>query len=131
MASVLTTLARSIVTNRLMSLGTEPKFVGWGTGAGTSANTDTTLFTEKAADLTAGTGTRATGTSSQVTTSTANDTYQVVSTITATGAGSVTNVGQFDNSAIGSGNLFSKSDFTAIPLSIGDSIAFTMKTQYS
>ena len=131
MANVLTNLARSIVTSRLMSTGTEPKNVGWGTGAGTAAAADTSLFAEKALDLVTATGTRPIGTSSQVTTTTTSDTYQVVTTMTATGAGTVTNAGLFDNTTIAAGNLFAKADFTGIALAIGDAITFTFKAQYS
>lgn len=131
MANVLVNGWRAIVTGALRVIQTEPKYIGVGTGAGTAAAIDTTLFSEKAADLSSTSGTRITGTSSQVTTTTTNDTYQLVGTLTATGAGSVTNVGQFDNSTIGSGNLFSKADFTAIPLAVNDQITFTLKTQIS
>lgn len=116
-----------IVTNRLKGAGTEPVYIGWGTSAGTTAVADTTLFGEKDVDLATATGTRTTGTSSRTTTTTANDTYQVTGTRTATGAGSVTNAGLWDNATIGSGNLFLKGDFTSIGLASGDSISFTIK----
>lgn len=131
MASILANAGRAILTNRILAGGTEPKQVGWGTGAGTAAVADTTLFAEKAADIVTTTGTRVAGTSSQVTTSVTNDTYQVVGTITATGAGTVTNAGTFDNATIGSGNLFLKGDFTGIVLAISDSITFTFKVQFT
>jgi hypothetical protein len=132
MANVLTNTGRAQATSALKATGyTEAVYVGWGTGAGTAAVADTTLFSEKAADLTATTGTRVTGTTSRVTTSVTNDTWQNVGTITATGAGTVTNAGCFDNSAIGSGNLFVKGDFTGVALSSGDSIQFTIKLQLS
>ena len=115
-----------VVTNRIKGAGTEPLNIGWGTGAGTTVRTDTTLFTEKLVDLTTSAGTDHTvGTSSRVTTTTANDTYQVVATRTATGAGTVTNAGLFD--AASGGNLFLKGDFTGIGLASGDSIQFTIK----
>lgn len=129
MANVLTNPGRAIVTSRLAGGGTEPKQIGIGTGAGTAAVTDTTLFSEKAADLASTSGSRVAGTSSQVTTSVASDTYQVTGTVTATGAGTVTNAGLFDNSTIGSGNLFLKGDFAGITLAINDSITFTFKLQ--
>jgi len=131
LASVLTNAGRAIVTNRIHGAGTEPLQVGWGTGVGTAAAADTTLFTEKALDLSATSGSRTAGTGSQVTTSVTNDTYQVQATLTATGAGTVTNAGCFDNATIGSGNLYLKGDFTGIGLSSGDSIAFTFKHQLS
>lgn len=131
MASILTDLAPSVATARLRGSGAEPLYVGWGTGAGTAAATDTALFDEKALNLSDTSGTRIAGTSSQVTTTKTNDTYQVVATLTAAGPGTVTNIGQFDNSTIGSGNLFSKSDFAGVALESGESITFTLKTQYS
>jgi hypothetical protein len=118
-----------IVTNRIKGAGTEPVNIGWGTGAGTAAVADTTLFTEKLVDLTTSAGTDHTvGTSTRQTTTTTNDTYQVTGTRTATGAGSVTNAGLFD--AASGGNLFLKGDFTAIGLASGDSIAFTIKAVF-
>ena len=122
MATLLVNTGKAIVTNYLAGgAATQPKYVGWGTGAGTTALTDTTLFTE--------TGSRATGTTTQQTTTTTNDTYQVVGTLTASGSVSITNAGLFD--AVSSGNLFDKGDFTAIALTSGDSIQFTFKTQFS
>jgi len=118
-----------IVTNRVKGSGTEPVNVGWGTGAGTTAVADTTLFTEKLVDLSTSAGTDHTaGTSTRQTTTTTNDTYQVVATRTATGAGTVTNAGLFD--AASGGNLFLKGDFTGIGLSSGDSIQFTIKAVF-
>ena len=126
MATFLLDGGLDVVTNRIKGAGTEPVNVGWGTGAGTTARTDTTLFTEKLVDLTTAAGTDHTaGTSTRQTTNTTNDTYQVVATRTATGAGTVTNAGLFD--AASGGNLFLKGDFTGIGLSIGDSITFTIK----
>jgi hypothetical protein len=119
-----------ITTNRLKGSGTEPVYLGWGTAAGTTARTDTTLFTEKDVDLSGTSGTRTTGTSTQQTTTTTSDTYQVVATRTATGAGTVTNAGLFDNASIASGSLFLKGDFTGIGLASGDAIQFTVKCIY-
>jgi hypothetical protein len=110
------------VTNYLNGgAATQPKYVAWGTGAGTTAATDTTLFTEVTP--------RVSGTTSQVTTSTTNDTFQVVGTQTAGTTETITNAGLFDAST--SGNLFVKGDFTGVPLNTGDSIQFTFKVQFS
>lgn len=122
MATVVTNAGKGIITNRLKGAGTEPNYLAWGTGAGTAAITDTTLFTES-------TEARVAGTSTQQTTTTTNDTYQVVGTMTAAGARTITNAGLFDAST--SGNLFMKGDFTGVALNTGDSIAFTMKVQFS
>ena len=121
MATLLVNSGKAVVTNRIQGSGTAPQYVAWGTGAGTTAATDTTLFTE--------TGTRVAGTSTQQTTTTTNDTYQVVGTMTAGGALTITNAGLFDAST--SGNLFVKGDFTGLALNTGDSIQFTFKTQFS
>lgn len=118
-----------IVTNRLKGAGTEPLNVGWGTGAGTTAKTDTTLFTEALVSLSAGTTDHTAGTSTQQTTTTTSDTYQVVATRTATGAGTVTNAGLWD--AASGGTLFLKGDFTGIGLASGDSIQFTVKAVFT
>ena len=124
MATLLVNTGKAIVTNRIKNGATgatEPNYVAWGTGAGTTAIADTTLFTE--------TGTRQAGTSTQVTTTTTNDTYQVVATQTAGGTLAITNAGLFD--ALTVGNLFAKGDFTTINLASGDSIQFTFKVQFS
>lgn len=122
MATVITNAGRDIITNRIKGSGTEPLYVGWGTGAGTAAVADTTLFTEASES-------RVSGTSSRVTTSVANDTYQVVGTLTADGAKTITNAGLLDAST--SGNLFLKGDFTGVALVAGESIQFTMKAQFT
>ena len=121
MATVLTNAGKAITSNRVKGSGTEPAYVGWGTGAGTAAVADTTLFTEN--------GSRSLGTSTQQTTSVTNDSYQVVGTLVAGSVLTITNAGLFDAST--SGNLYVKGDFTGITISTGDSIQFTIKTQYS
>lgn len=125
MATVLAHTGKAVVTNRIKGSGTEPLYIGWGTGAGTAAASDTSLFTE---DATGGYA-RVTGTSSRVTTSQTNDTYQVTGTLTAGAALTITNAGTFDASS--AGNLFVKGDFTGIALASGDSIAFTVKVQFT
>lgn len=121
MATVLTHAGKSIYNNRMRGVGTEPTYVAWGTGAGTAVVGDTTLFTEAAEA-------RVNGTSSVVTTTNTNDTYQLVGTITCSGSGkTITNAGNFDAST--AGNLHVKGDFTGIALNVGDSIQFTIKNQ--
>jgi hypothetical protein len=111
-----------IITNRMSGAGTAPNHVAWGTGAGTAAVTDTTLFTEAAESRTAGTET-------QQTTTVTNDTYQVVGTITSLSNQTITNAGLFDAAA--AGNLYLKGDFSGVPLLTGESIQFTIKTQFT
>jgi hypothetical protein len=123
-ATVITNAGKAIAANRMINAGTVPQHVAWGTGAGTAAAADTTLFTESTEE------TRTSGTTSRVTTTVTNDTMQVVGTITvATSGKTITNVGLFDAST--TGNLYFKSDFTGLALAIGDSIAFTIKVAFS
>ena len=122
MSTIIVNTGKAIITNYLNGgAATQPKYIAWGTGAGTPAATDTTISTEVLP--------RVSGTTSQVTTSTTNDTYQVVGTQTAGTSETITNAGLFDAST--SGNLFVEGNFTGIPLSTGDSIQFTWKVQFS
>src|SRR6266550_470955 len=134
MATVVVNAGRDIVTNRLNSAGTIPLNIGWGTGTQTTALvTDTGLgptTVEKLVDLSTSAGTDHTlGTSTRVTTTVTNDTYQVVGTRTATGAGTVTVAGLFD--AASGGNLFVKGDFAGVALATNDSIQFTFKAVFA
>lgn len=125
-ATVFTSKGKDITTNLVSGLGgTVPKYVAMGTGATgaarTAAATDTALSTEV--------GTRASGTVSRVTGSVANDTYQVVGTITASASESVDEGGLFDASS--AGNMFMSATFNVISLASGDSIQFTWQLKYS
>lgn len=122
MANVVTNGGKALVVSRIRGLGAEPNRIGWGTGAGTAGVTDTDLFTPASEA-------RVTGTSSSVTTTVANDTYQVTGLMTADANKTITNVGQFD--AATAGTLFSKADFAGIALNTGDGINWTLKTQVS
>jgi hypothetical protein len=100
----------------------------WGTGsaAAASANVVTTTTTTEA---------RVATTNTQQTTTVTNDTLQMTGTITAAGARSITEIGVFDAAGTGSpptgGNMDYYVDFASVGLSSGDSIAFTIKVQYS
>lgn len=82
MATVVTAKGREIIINQIRATGTEPKNIGWGTNpaALTAATTDIAPFTEA-------TESRVAGTSSVVTTTTTNDTWQVTGTLTCSGSG--------------------------------------------
>lgn len=123
MATVFTHAGKAIVTNRIKGSGTEPLYIGWGTGATGAAVGATGLSTEDTSV------TRATGTSSRVTTTQTFDTYQVVGTLTAVTALTFTNAATFD--AVTAGNICVLGDFTGIALAIGDSIQFTIKLQFT
>jgi hypothetical protein len=114
---------RAITTNRLRAGGTEPLYIHWGTGATDPVGGDTALQTP-------GTESRVAGTSSQQTTTTSNDTYQVTGSLTCNATGkTISEAGLFDAST--SGNLFMRGTFTGIPVVQNDSIAFTMKVAYA
>lgn len=135
MATLVVNGGKGIITNRLKGAGTEPLNIGWGTGVQTTTlATDTGLgptTVERDVDLSGTTGSRTAGTSTQQTTTTTSDTYQVVGTRTATGSGTVTCAGLFDNVTIASGSLFLKGDFVGIGLVSGDSILFTIKAVFA
>lgn len=95
MATVVTRKGKDILSGRLIGstpTQAEPKIVTWGLNpaALTAAATDVAMFDESAE-------VRTTGTSSQVTTTTTDDTYQVVGTITATSSRAITEFGAFDS----------------------------------
>lgn len=116
MATVLTNVGEQYICDFLAGVDTvAADRIGWGTGAGTAAKGDTTLFTEAAEA-------RATGTKS-VTGSGATAKYQVVGTLTSASAQTITNAGLF-NAGTG-GDLVIKGDFTGVALAINDAIQFT------
>ena len=93
-------------------------YVGWGTGAGTAAKGNTTLFTEAAE-------TRIAAAESQP----SSDQNQFVATLTSASSQTITNAGVFD--AVSAGNMMLKSDFSGIALGNGDQIAFTFQLTHS
>ena len=90
--------------------------LGWGTGAGTAAKGDTTLFTESAE-------TRVVTANTQP----SSDTNQFVGTITASAGRTITNAGIL--SLITGGTLLLHTDFTGVVLASGDKIEFTFSLQ--
>ena len=117
-----TNIGLGIITGLLAS--STHKHVHWGTGATAADATQTALVTPSSDE------TRASGAQSQVTTSVTNDTYQVVATLTcASTAKAITEVGVF--SAATGGSMYSRNAFDAINLAVGDSIQFTIKSQYT
>ena len=114
-----TNAGSAIIANRLKGLGTEPNYMHWGTGTTAATTADTALQTPRAES-------RVAGTSSVVTTTVTNDTYQVVGTLTcASTSAAITELGLFD--AATSGNMFIRSTFDPINVAVGDSIQFTAK----
>ena len=124
-ATILTSLGRAVTTNRLKGAGTEPSYVGVGVGATGAARTAVAADTA----LSTAVESRVAGTSTQQTTTSTNDTYQVVGTITATASRAVDEAGLFDAST--AGNMYLSATFPVVNLSSGDSIQATLKVQYS
>ena len=102
-------LVVDLIANTVASLSA---FIGWGTGAGTAAKADTTLFTEASES-------RVATTDSQPSV----DKNQWLAQITAAGTKTITNAGVF--SASTGGTLLLHSDFTGVALALNDSIEFT------
>lgn len=112
----------AITTSRLKGIGAEPKYVGWGTGTTPPAASNTALQTPAVEA-------RANGTTTQETTNSLNDTYQVNCTIVCAGAAkAITEVATFD--AATGGNMDVRATFSPINVSVGDSINFTIKSVY-
>lgn len=92
-------------------------YAAWGTGAGTAAKGDTTLFTEAAEA-------RVASTKSQP----SSNINQFVATITEVGGATITNAGIFDASS--AGNMLLKSDFAGVVLANGDKMEFTFQLSW-
>lgn len=125
MATVYTTVGKAQVAAKLLDSGDTGysalcfEYGAWGTGAGTAAVGDTTLFTE---DVTG-------GYARVVPTRTlpGSNKTQFVWTLTALAGLTITNAGAL--TAITSGILIVKGDFTGVVLLTGDSITFTGSLQ--
>lgn len=119
MADIYTDAGEDLTTDIMDGTTAAPTwYVGWGTGAGTAAKGDTTLFTEAAES-------RVAATMSQP----ASNQNTFVATITSASAQTITNAGVFD--AASAGNMLLKSDFTGIALGNGDKIEFTFDLTWS
>ena len=120
MADIYTDAGEEITADIMDGTTTPPAnwFVGWGTGAGTAAKADTTLFTEASEA-------RVASTESQP----AANQNRFVATITADGTKTITNAGVL--SASSGGTLLLKSDFTGVVLAASDSIQFTFTLTWS
>jgi hypothetical protein len=128
-ATVVTILGKAIFADRVRTTPAtytvSPKFIAMGTGATAAARTassaDTVLSTEVE--------TRTSGTESTVTTTNANDTYQVTGTVTASVARAVDECGLFTSGTTSAPSMFLSVTQLVDNLLSGDSIAFTFKVQ--
>lgn len=125
LATAFTNAGAAIITNRITQAGTAPKNIGWGTGTTTAAVSQTALVTEAAPTTSGG---RTVGTESRTTGSQTNDQYTVTGTVTAGGTLAITEAGTFD--AVSAGNMLIRSDFSAVNVVSGDSIAFTFNLRF-
>jgi hypothetical protein len=133
-ANIFTHQGKAITAGRVKgSAANEPNKIGYGTGATDHVAGDTALQTERTVEA------RLTGTSSLVTTTQTNDTYQVTGTWTKSDAGTaaITEAGLVTQ-ARGAGAAVPGGDewlalftFAAINASQNDSIAYTIKVVYS
>jgi hypothetical protein len=117
----------AITADRLLGTPTvgSPHWVHWGIGTTPAAAINTVLESP-------GAEARTVGTDTVQTTTTTNDTYQVIGTITCAGAGkAITEAGLFNHLTSTTGYLYLRATFDAINLNVGDSIQFTIKAQYT
>jgi hypothetical protein len=126
MLTAFTNAGTAIISNRVIQAGTAPKNIGWGTGTTTAAVTQTALVTEAAPTTSGG---RTVGTESRSTTTVTNDTYVVTGTVTAGSTLAITEAATFD--AVSAGNMLIRSDFSAVNVVSGDSIAFTFNLKFA
>lgn len=115
----LTATGREITARRINGLGSKPDVLRWGTGTEAALDGNTALGNQSTESATS-------VTSSVVTTTTTNDTYRVVGTLTSNSIQVITEAGLFD----GSNNLFIRANFDGISLQQGDSVQFTIDGQY-
>lgn len=117
MATVFTTVGKEWAIDKFdETIQTTGDYVAWGTGAGTAAVGDTTLFTEASEARVVATRTQP-----------AADTIRWVATLVANAAKTITNAGNFTASTVGT--LIVHGDFTGIVLATGDQIQFTINLQ--
>lgn len=118
LATIFTQAGEDWVVDKLdETVQTTGDYIGWGTGAGTAAKGDTTLFTEAAEARVVATRTQNT-----------SDKIRWVGTLTAAGAKTITNAGNFTASS--GGSLIVHGDFTGIVLAINDQIQFTIDLEF-
>ncbi len=121
MGDIYTNAGKALTAGRIKGSSTdEPVYSAWGTSGAAAAATDTTLGTESPDES------RIAGTSTIVTTTLTNDTYQVVALHTcASNPKTITESGLLTASS--SGTLFVHSSFAGIALAVGEKIEFTYK----
>jgi hypothetical protein len=126
--SCLTNSGLAIITQLMTGAGTVPKWIGWGVSGTEAAVTQTALV-----DLTGVTEARTVGVNTQTTSvspAVTNDTLTNTGTITCAAATlAITEYGIFD--ALTDGNLYSRSNFAVVNVSLGETIQFITHTTFS
>jgi hypothetical protein len=117
MAAVLTNLGEEWAVDRLTGASAlDGHFGHWGTGAGTAAKGDTTLFTPASEARVAGTVSK-TGSGSSAK-------WQNIFTLTADAIKTITNAGTFG--LVSGGDMYTHWDHGNIVLALGDQIQYTV-----
>ena len=126
MAVVIPNAAKAFLVDLLNPSDAQAKLTNiygaWGSGAGTSVVTDTTLFVEEGEA-------RVITTNSNVTTTVTGDTYQAVFELTASAGKTITNAGIFDASS--SGTMLLKGDHPGVVLAASDRIEYTAQIRFT
>jgi hypothetical protein len=122
--NLITNVGHAAANARMSGQGSYGTFVNLAIGTGTTAAAagDTALQ----AEITTGGGARGAATATQVTTTVANDTTQIVKTWTFTSAFAVTEEGILDNATSG-GNLLAHQVWAVINVASGDQLTVTHK----
>lgn len=125
--NLITTVGKALIAGRINGSGAPAAatYLAVGTGTNAAAAGDTTLQTE----ITDSGLARVNATASLVTTTTANDTAQLLTTFTVTGTKAVTEAGILNASS--SGTLLSRQVFSAVNVVNGDSLQLTYKVACS
>lgn len=113
MATVLTQDGEEWIVDMLDGGTVGTQYIGWGTGVGTAAKEDETLFTEASETRQSATRTQPLA-----------DKIRYVATMTADGPKTITNAGVL--TLVTGGVLIIHGDFTGIPLLQTDQIQFTI-----
>ncbi len=123
--NLITTVGHAAANGRMSNQGAYSPFVNLSIGIGVvaAAIADTALGSE----ITTFGGGRSAATATQVTTTTANDTTQLVKTWTFTGTFAVTEEGIFDSASASTGSMLARQVFTAVNVVSGDSLQVTHK----
>lgn len=125
--NLITTVGKALIAGRINGSGAPAAatYLAVGTGTTAAAAGDTTLETE----ITDSGLARVNATVSLVTTTTTNDTAQLLTTFTVTGTKAVTEAGILNASS--SGTLLSRQVFSAVNVVNGDSLQLTYKVACS